>query len=371
MNTKRLYLLSILLALFPVLFIWQGLDFTDMGYHLVSSRDILSEPASSPGYTAFLSMFLNSLWLKVSAPWGLVGAKFGVVLVYWGIFASSYVILKDFMSSAKVLTSLLITFIYTQLTWWISYNEVTSLFACLTLSSLYLGFKLDKKRLYLISGALCALSFFARLPNIMMVGFGFLPFLTEIMMGTDFFNKKIWKGTGLFFVGYIGMFVLFIIFLKCAGYLEHWIHSIVELAKLSSNASYHHSTNLLLNTLINDYKKISTIGLILILIGSSFSCFLKRYKHFLLFLYPALAVFAFYMGWTYFRTYYRIHRLFLWFAFFCLLYQIWLLFTHRHPVSRFLSLGKYKKKQYFDFINSFNTLFGFCRLPPRSNSEPV
>lgn len=67
--------LAFLLFVFPVFFIFQGLDFTDMGFVLVSSRDTLADPGNLPGYTTFLSMFINGLWMRISEPWGLLGAK--------------------------------------------------------------------------------------------------------------------------------------------------------------------------------------------------------------------------------------------------------------------------------------------------------
>ena len=77
--TKGL-LLKCVLYFLPVLFIWQGLDFTDMGYSLSNSL-FFGQPGIILGQPLayFLTYFIGWIWLKISEPFGFVCARFG-----WG-----------------------------------------------------------------------------------------------------------------------------------------------------------------------------------------------------------------------------------------------------------------------------------------------
>lgn len=301
-------MLACLLLLFPALFIFQGLDFTDMGYVLVSSRDTLSDPGNLPSSATFLSMFINGLWMRISAPWGLLGARAGVVLVYWVIFSSSYIVLKDFMRAQYALFTLLLTFNFTQRTFWISYNHITSLVACVTIAILYSAFKLQNKALYILSGALCALAFFARFPNILMIGFGFLPLIAQIAVHDDCFDKGVWKNTALFFVGYGAMCLFVVAVMMLTGYWTHYARSFIDMAELASGDSIYSSASLL-TRFIEDHKRVFSLGVVVVSAGTGCSLFLDRCRLPVALFFPPLALFAFFMGWEHYRGVFNLSKL--------------------------------------------------------------
>ena len=190
-------LFAALLFVFPILFIFQGLDFTDMGYVLVTSRDTLADPGNVPGFAAFLSMFINGLWMKISAPLGLLGARAGVVLVFWTIFALSAATLKRRIPAGRLYILLFLTFIFAfRPPSWISYNNVTAAFALASLWALNRGQTTEKWEMFIISGALCALAFFARFPNILMICFGLIPLVLPMATPGEGEWKKASAGAG-------------------------------------------------------------------------------------------------------------------------------------------------------------------------------
>ncbi len=342
MLKRRFLWLSLGLAIAPVLFIWQGLDFTDMGFNLVSARDMILDPGNGAGYEAFLSMFLGGLWVKVSSSWGLLGARFGVVLVYWAIFAASYVVLKDFLSPSRTVIALFATFLFTQRTFWISYNNITSLFACLALVALYLGHKSQIGRLYVLSGALCSLAFFARVPNILMAGFGFLPLIVHVLFDHNLKDRMIWKRTGLFFLGYLGMFLSVCAFLIWGGYWEAYYDALARLVGMSSSDHRLFSSGALIDRFIKDHNRVLSLGVVLFFSGTGISCFLRIRRVSTYFAIASLTLFSFYIGWNYYRSPYLISPVLFWLALAGVIWIAWMLLKNGHPEST-LAGCKYQK----------------------------
>jgi len=331
----KCYWLVLLLLIVPFLFIFQGLDFTDMGYFLVSSRDMLNDPGNVHSHMSIFSALLNGVWLKLSESWGIVGAKFGLVLILWGIFAASYSFLKDFMSPTQIFGSLSITFLFTpKLSSWISYNDVTSFLACLSLALLYFGVKSKKGRFFLLAGIFCALNAFARFPNILMVGFGLLPLIAQCLFHANISDRAMWKNAGIFYIGYAGMLCSFIIFMMVCGYWEHYLNSIVELF-VSNTKNTIYSTESLFRGFVEDHKRILSLGVLFTISGTGFALFLERWKCSIYFLFPLLLFLFFYMGWKYYGGKFQLHPFFFWIAFFCFLYQIWFVLKKRHAATNF------------------------------------
>lgn len=333
--TKRFVFLSLILFFSPILFIWQGLDFTDMGFNLVSARDMILDPGNGAGYEAFLSMFLGGLWGKVSSSWGLLGARFGVVLVYWAIFAASYVVLKDFLSPSRTVIALFATFLFTQRTSWISYNDITALFACLALVALYLGHKSKKGHLYVLSGALCSLAFFARVPNIMMAGFGFLPLIVHVLFDHNLKDRMIWKSTSLFYLGYIGTFLFVCVFMVFGGYWEAYYESLARLFSMSSSDNRLYSSESLFRRLIEDHKRVLSLGVVLFFSGTGVGYFLRFRRVFAYFVVPSLTIFSLYIGWNYYRSPFLISPVLFWLALVGFLLKASMLLKKEHPESAF------------------------------------
>lgn len=332
----RFLILSLILAFFPVLFIFQGLDFTDMGYVLVSSRDALIDPGNIDfhAFARFLSMFLNGLWMKLSAPWGLLGARAGVVMVYWLIFLSSYIMLKDFMRAQYVVVTLLVTVIFTPRSSCISYNTITALFACLALVALFLGFKSKKGYLYVLSGGLCSLAFFARVPNIMMAGLGFLPLIVHVWFDHDLKDRIIWKRTGLFFLGYLGTFLSVCALMVLGGYWEPYLESLSRLVGLAASDNGLHSSKSLFRMLIEDHKRVLSLGVVLFFSGTGISCILWLRRVFAYFIVSFLTFFLFYIGWKYYRIPFKISPYLFWLAIVGLLWKAWMLLNKEHTVIK-------------------------------------
>jgi hypothetical protein len=158
------------LGVYPLLFLSQGIDFTDMGFNL-SNQWLLLEDAGSyvHGHLFYLSNFLGGLWLGVSQPLGLLGAKLGWAAVIYATLYASYRTLQPFGARAGLLAGLVIALLWnTRIgTTWISYNSLTALFFTLAALLLVRGLTREHGASLLGAGALLGAAPFVRFPNVL------------------------------------------------------------------------------------------------------------------------------------------------------------------------------------------------------------
>lgn len=249
------------LYLFPLIFIFQGLDWTDSGYILTSSRDMLADPTNVPAfaYPTFLSMFLNGAWMKLTSPLGLVGARLGVVAIFWMIFTIAYFVLKDFMPKWQVILWLVLTFLNTTWYFWISYNNITALLALSSLAFIYFGYKCNTRAFFFVAGILCGLNLFARFPNVLMLVFGLIPLAMKFFPASG--DKRVFfKESLLFYAGWMCSVVCMIILMKIAGYWTLYASALGELRRIAGDSASHHSGRLLFNLFVRDHKRVLAFG---------------------------------------------------------------------------------------------------------------
>ena len=112
MTIKKERLVKLILFVLPILFIWQGLDFSDMGFMLTNAL-FFAQPGiiQDQGLAYFLTNAMGWLWLKFSSPFGLIGARFGWCVIIWSILWCSNNILRSIMPETRSLLFLIITFL--------------------------------------------------------------------------------------------------------------------------------------------------------------------------------------------------------------------------------------------------------------------
>jgi hypothetical protein len=117
-----------LIFLYPLLFIWQGLDFTDCGYLATNFQQFFHDPASNP-MSLWLTNLIGGVWVHLFGDllgyWGLKLA--GVLIIYLTIYFA-YLILKPYLEKTELLMGLLLSMIFIFRWPIIHYNNLTVLF---------------------------------------------------------------------------------------------------------------------------------------------------------------------------------------------------------------------------------------------------
>jgi hypothetical protein len=234
-------ILIVFLIVYPLLFIWQGLDVTDMGLSLTKAQLFFQDPGLT--FTTWLSALIGGLWYSLFGFLGVLGFKIAYVLVIYITVYLTYQILKGFGNKTEILFSLLLTLIF--ITWWsrnwLNYNWLTSLFLVLSGFLLFNGLCRNSNTLIFLSGITAGLSMFIRFPNLLII------FLFVAIVYYGFFTKQNYKSmffkTALFISGYALVIILIYAFMQAKGY--HNIFNSVTATIVRDPQDVHHSSRLM------------------------------------------------------------------------------------------------------------------------------
>ena len=87
--------LVFLLILYPILFMWQGLDVTDTGFALINAQQMFDAPSTIHyGFQFWLPNMVSGIWLHFFGDvFGLIGFKFASVLIVYATIFFTFLIL--------------------------------------------------------------------------------------------------------------------------------------------------------------------------------------------------------------------------------------------------------------------------------------
>jgi len=300
-----------IIIIFPLLFIWQGLDFTDTGYYLTNYQQIFNDPESVKySFAIWLTDVVGGCWIKIFGDsLGLLGINIAGVLVVYLTVGLSYLILKPYIDQKHLLIGLLLTLMFTKWVVPLYYNNLTSLF--FVASSLFLinGLKKDKLWQVIISAFIMGLNIFIRLPNIL----GFLIILGIFFYG--YINKtrvRILLTQSLAFIlSYIFAILCVVMAMKILGHFDIFISNLKDFFDIASTTGSRYSVFRLLATYFKNYYQLifrlcalMTLAYIFAFIISKFSTlFIKRHVHilFLIFILTAIMT-SLYLNYIYSRV---------------------------------------------------------------------
>jgi hypothetical protein len=259
----RFNILVVLAAVYPILFVWQGLDLTDMGYWLTNYNLIFTRPEYAAfGLSCYLAQVAGGVCDLFLGRAGVIGFKLGYVAVLYATMVCVYQILKDFFSKDHVVAAIFIALIFITKSWanWISYNNLTALFYVLSALFLYKGINTGSRGAAFFAGFFIALNPFVRFPNILGLSLLALPVYYDLRTrkeGSGSF-RFVSCGGGLF----SGLLFVFCLMLAL-GHFSLYVKSITDLFHLASSNSIHSGVNLLDRFVLDHTLTLKTGGVVL------------------------------------------------------------------------------------------------------------
>jgi Dolichyl-phosphate-mannose-protein mannosyltransferase len=225
----------LLLFVYQLVFIFQGLDFADEGFHATFYQEIYHDPASVQyNFMFWLSGIIGGAWLKLFSGLGLWGIRLAGVLVTTGTIIACYNFLKRYLNPTYLkLGLLLVTLFNSNDPKEIYYNNLSTLFYVITAWLLFKGLK-DKKLLYLIlSGVMVSVNTFTRLTNLAELCLALVIIYYGILYQVkpqQVIKQVIVFGLG-FLVGTAGLLLL----MKLMGHLDLFLNSMNLIVKLGQS----------------------------------------------------------------------------------------------------------------------------------------
>jgi len=261
----------LLLFIYPLLFIWQGLDVTDSGFFLSNYQLFFEDGNIRSVHVAWLTNVIGGIWWNLFGNLGVIGFKLLWVLMIWIGFYLAYRLLKPYTSKHLLGWALFITLLAVTNRGgnWFNYNTMTSVLYMAGAWTLMEGLRQHSRSFLIASGFLLGISVFARLPNILAIS------LAAIIVIHGILNNRSLRtliNDLLFFS--LGVLISSSVVLIAMEWLEHrqlFIAEVQHLFSQAKKADYHHSGSGLLYLFIKDHivAGIAGIACTLAIIGVS------------------------------------------------------------------------------------------------------
>lgn len=244
-----------ILVAYPLAFLVQGIDFTDMGFNLSNQWLVLEDATSfSHGHLFYLANLLGGIWLALTKPLGLLGAKLGWALVLYITAYAAYRTLRGSGGQAGLLVGLIVALLWSTRigTSWMSYNSLTAMFFVVAGCCLVSGLTRDRPWLILAAGAVLGTTPFVRLPNVLI-------FALVLAVPAYAYLSRRGRGwtltnAGLFSLGFLGGVFAVVLLMYSLGHLPlYWDSLVARLTSSASDASYAYSASQLIGKLFADY----------------------------------------------------------------------------------------------------------------------
>jgi hypothetical protein len=258
-----------LILIYPLLFIFQGLDFTDMGYWLTGYQQFLSAPKTM-GLACWGSYAIGWLVSESSFGLGVIAFKLALVLINWITLWLVYLLVREHLQERTryLLAPLLFVtmgYVIKSTEDWIGYNSLTALFFVLTAFFLYRGITRQSQWMLVWAGVSAGFNIFVRIPNLLGIGLIILVFVYGWMSQTPV--KKSFLHFVLFIMGVFAAVAFTVGVMLWCGHLGLYCEGLASVIGMAKDSDSHHSSGLLLKLFVRDHYYAFVRGCLIIICG--------------------------------------------------------------------------------------------------------
>ena len=254
-HTNLYRLIILLTAVYPLLYIWQGLDFTDAGFSLTNYLWVFDDPRSiETSSRIWLTNILGGLWVYFFGDsLGVAGYRLaGAFLAYAAIFLT-YRTLRSQVKKEYLFPGLFFAMVFIGRSGFVlNYNTLTAFFYVWSSYYLLRGLNNSKQHYLFISGAVLGLNMFIRLPNILGLALGvcilFHSYLDRAVI------SQMGRRISLFLAGYGTAVLAALTVMLFLGHLDNYLASFGETLVMLGENEGHHCTGRLTAALLDIYK---------------------------------------------------------------------------------------------------------------------
>jgi hypothetical protein len=260
--SRQIFPFPALLLAIPLLFLFQGIDFTDTGWVLSNYQQIFSEPASiSYWFHLWLPNIIGGLWNTLFGRGGLLSFKIAAVLIFW---ATAFFIYKTygetFRQKRLLWTSLALGMVlhFAGKITVIHYNNISMLTLTVCAFCLFLGLEKKSPVFLFCSGAALTASALARIPNISALAF------TVVILYNAMIERpgpsRLVKDLAFFFAGFAAALLAALALMKILGHLDLYLDSLRDLFFSSGEEFSHYANNDMIKRFLRHWAKALLIA---------------------------------------------------------------------------------------------------------------
>jgi hypothetical protein len=246
----------LILFIYQILFIFQGLDFADEGFHLTFYQQFFTHPESMVmNFMYWLTGLVGGAFFYLFPSFGILGLRVLGIIVIILTSITAYQLLKNYIKlfNLRIGILLVILFVNSNVLKEMYYDNLSALLAVFSAFLLFKGLINNKPTQIVLSGAFISLSMFSRLPGITL-----LIFLLAILYDGIINNRKfnfIVKQSFLFIGGFVLMTIAILLFMKLIGHLAFYIENLNIVFGWSGSTEDSHNIKQLITNFINAYSK--------------------------------------------------------------------------------------------------------------------
>ena len=263
-----------------MLFVWQGLDFTDMGFWLTSYQQFYMHPDTIIA-TCWLSSFIGH-WTGLTLGQDVLAYKLGYVIVVTSSAIIAYRLLAYQFGHSRMLAAMVLLTVFFTRGYggnWIDYNCLTALFYLGGAALLFLGLNGNQKQLIVLAGIVLGANVFVRLPNLL--GITLLSAIWLQAWAYRWTLRDILVWSVLFLGGFSVGITLIWGLIILHGHETIYFQGIQVLFDLAVSPKSHHSSSGLLNVFIKDHVRAFSKAFFIITIGALIANWASKQKFFL------------------------------------------------------------------------------------------
>ncbi|KNZ69121.1 hypothetical protein Tfer_2225 [Thermincola ferriacetica] len=249
-----------LLVFYPLLFIWQGLDFTDTGYVITNYQLIFSDPSSvEASFRIWLTDILGGIWgYFFGDTLGLLGYRIAAVLLVYATLYCSFKILQPYIERRYLYWGLFLALIFINRSGYLfNYNSLTAFFYVLAAYFFIDGLKSRENLKIFVAAFVLGLNIFIRLPNIL----GFFLVIAIFFYGyirRDPISSQV-KQALFFLSGYIAAVLLTLLAIYLLGHLDGYIAAFKGTFTMLKDPTGHHNSDKLINIFLRHHKTMAYV----------------------------------------------------------------------------------------------------------------
>ena len=250
-----------------MLFVWQGLDFTDMGFWLTGYQQLYTHP-DTIWALCWLSYFIGH-WVGLALGGGVLAYKLGYVVVVTTSAMVAYRLLASQFGNSRMLAAMvLLTVFFTRGFGgnWVGYNELTALFYLTGAALLFFGLVGNRKPLVVLAGVVLGANLFVRFPNLLGITLVSTVWLQAWVYRWTL--RDIWVWSAWFLGGFTLGVALIWSLIVLHGHEAIYLQGIQAIFGEAVGANSPHAGSGLLNLFISDHVQAFAKALSIVVIGS-------------------------------------------------------------------------------------------------------
>lgn len=257
----------LILVICQVLFIFQGIDFADEGFHLTFYQLFFVHPESTVmNMMYWLTGIIGGTFYYLFPASGIMGIRLlGIFVILLTSFIA-YSSLKKHINATNLRISILIIvlFVNSNDLKILYYDNLSSLLAVLSAFALYKGLVNRKNYQIILSGAFISLCMFARIPGITLLAFTSAILYFGFLKSEKFY--PIIKQCLYFIAGFVGTTLIVLLIMNGLGQLDYYFENLKIVFAWGGSADDSHNLKQLIKNFINTYSQSVFRILIVILL---------------------------------------------------------------------------------------------------------